>query len=398
MLAVVAALAVAPAVVAPPAPAQSLGERLDSALTVSGVSRARTGAVALERATGRVVYGLHRNRSLAPASNQKLAVALSVLDRLGPDHRIQTVVRGRGSLAGNTWQGRLILKGYGDPTLTGTDLRTLAVAVRNQGITRVTGRIVGDERYYDKRRTGDGWRASWYKVESPPLSALVVNRARVDGRTVDRPALAAARRFRAELRRSGVTVLGPARTGRTPSGSVFLTRIRSAPAATLVRSMNKRSDNFFAEMLVKHLGARMRDAGTTAAGCLVMRRVLAGRSVPLRGVRLADGSGLSLYNRFTARSLGRLLESAWADPAVRQPFVASLPVAGVDGTLEDRMRRRPARGRVRAKTGTTSTASALSGYVGSRYLFSVLQNGSPIQWENARRAQDRFAQALAGAL
>ncbi len=398
MLAVLAALAIVPAVLAAPAPAQSLGDRLDGALTISGVSRARTGAFALEHTTGRVVYTLHRNRSLAPASNQKLAVAVSVLDRLGPDYRIQTAVRGRGSLTGSTWRGRLILKGYGDPTLTGTDLRTLAVAVRNQGITRVTGRIVGDERYYDKRRTGDGWRSSWYKVESPPLSALVVNRARVDGRMVDRPALAAARRFRAELRRAGVTVLGPARTGRTPSGSVFLTRIRSAPAATLVRSMNKRSDNFFAEMLVKHLGARMRDAGTAAAGCLVMRRVLAGRGVPLRGVRLADGSGLSLYNRFTARSLGRLLESAWADPVVRQPFVASLPVAGVDGTLEDRMRRRPARGRVRAKTGTTSAASALSGYVGSRYLFSVLQNGSPIRWENARRAQDRFAQALAGAL
>lgn len=398
VLAIVAALVVVPAILAAPAPAQSLGERLDRSLTVSGVSRARTGAFVLEPATGRVLYGLHRNRSLAPASNQKLAVTLSVLDRLGPGYRIQTAVFGHGSLEGRTWRGRLVLKGYGDPTLTAGDLRTLAQAVRNQGIRRVTGRIFGDETYFDKRRTADGWRSSWYKVESPPLSALVVNRAKVGRRTVDSPARAAAQRFRTALRNAGVRVLGRASVARAPGGSVFLTRIRSASLATLVRRMNKSSDNFFAEMLVKHLGARIRDAGTTAAGCRVMRGVFRRRGVPLTGVRLADGSGLSLYNRLTARALGRLLASAWGDAELRQPFIASLPVAGVDGTLEERMRRRPARGRIRAKTGTTSTASALSGFAGGRYVFSILQNGSPIPWENARRAQDRFAQALAGAL
>ena len=387
-----------PAVSAAPAPAQSLSERLDRALVAPGVSRARTGAFVVELSTGRTVYGLNRNRSLAPASNQKLAVALSALDRLGPGYRIQTAVFGHGRRVGTTWRGRLVLKGYGDPTLTGTDVRTLARAVRNQGITRVTGRIFGDETYYDKRRVGPGWRSSWYKIESPPLSALVVSRAKVDGRTVDNPARAAVRRFRDALRATGVRVLGGITVAKAPRGSVFLTRIRSAGLATLVRRMNKRSDNFFAEMLVKHLGARFRDDGTTAKGAAVMRRVLARRGVPLDGVRLADGSGLSLHNRLTARALARLLASAWADPELRSPLVASLPVAGVDGTLSDRMRSRPARGRIRAKTGTTMNASALSGYAGSRYVFSILQNGRRIPWESARRSQDRFGQALARAL
>jgi serine-type D-Ala-D-Ala carboxypeptidase/endopeptidase (penicillin-binding protein 4) len=80
---------------------------------------------------------------------------------------------------------------------------------------------------------------------------------------------------------------------------------------------------------------------------------------------------------------------------VRVPFFSSLPIAGVDGTLEDRMRTGPARGRVRAKTGTTSRASALSGYAGVRFVFAILQNGNPINWTKARRAQDRFAQELA---
>jgi serine-type D-Ala-D-Ala carboxypeptidase/endopeptidase (penicillin-binding protein 4) len=80
---------------------------------------------------------------------------------------------------------------------------------------------------------------------------------------------------------------------------------------------------------------------------------------------------------------------------VRPSFVASLPVAGINGTLQDRLRKPTTRGRVLAKTGTTSEASALSGYVTSRYIFAVLQNGHPLSYWWARRAQDRFVEVLA---
>jgi D-alanyl-D-alanine carboxypeptidase/D-alanyl-D-alanine-endopeptidase (penicillin-binding protein 4) len=112
-------------------------------------------------------------------------------------------------------------------------------------------------------------------------------------------------------------------------------------------------------------------------------------------MRLVDGSGLSSLDRLTARGLSALLRAAWNDPDVRPYLLASLPVAGISGTLSDRMRAPPARGNVQAKTGTTSLASALSGYVKHRYVFSVLQNGSPVSSYWARRAQDRFATALA---
>jgi D-alanyl-D-alanine carboxypeptidase/D-alanyl-D-alanine-endopeptidase (penicillin-binding protein 4) len=127
-----------------------------------------------------------------------------------------------------------------------------------------------------------------------------------------------------------------------------------------------------------------------------VRRELGERGVPLAGVRIADGSGLSLDNRMTARALVALLISAWSDPKVSGSFYNSLPIAGVNGTLRDRMTRRPAYGRVRAKTGTTAAASALSGYVGTRYVFAVLQNGNPVPYWHARAGQDRFAQVLAG--
>jgi serine-type D-Ala-D-Ala carboxypeptidase/endopeptidase (penicillin-binding protein 4) len=397
-LAVAAALLAALAALAEPASAQTLRERLDRAITVTGVSRAQTGAFAFDLRTGRVVYGLNRSRSLAPASNEKLGVALTALDRLGPSYRIRTQVLGQGTRTGSTWNGRLVLRGFGDPTLTSADLRTLASALRSAGLRRVTGRIAGDESFFDKRRTASGWRASYYKNESPPLSALVVDRARVAGRTVDNPALAAARAFRRALVAAGIQVGGRAVVDAAPQTATPLATIRSGPVRAIVRRMNKISDNFYAEMLVKHLGAVVRGAGTTTAGCIVVRRELEARGVPLVGVRIADGSGLSSYDRTTANAVGRTLLSAWRDAALRDPFVASLAIAGVDGTLKDRMQAGPARGRVRAKTGTLDTASALSGYAGTRYVFAILQNGYPISWSRARLSQDRFAQALAGAL
>ena len=115
------------------------------------------------------------------------------------------------------------------------------------------------------------------------------------------------------------------------------------------------------------------------------------------GVRIADGSGLSLLDRLTARALAAILVTAWNDVDMHNAFWASLPIAGINGTLEDRLRLPPARGAVRAKTGTTDSASALSGYVRDRYSFAVLQNGHPVSTWSARKAQDRFATALASA-
>ena len=163
----------------------------------------------------------------------------------------------------------------------------------------------------------------------------------------------------------------------------------------LVKVMETESDNFYAEMLLKLLGAKELGRGTTAAGARVVRRELAQRDVPLAGVRIADGSGLSRLDRVTARMLGALLVSAWDDPEISRVFLTSLAVAGVSGTLEDRLTAAPARGRIRAKTGTTSAASALSGYSGTGYAFALVMNGDPVDVTAARTAQDRLARLLA---
>jgi serine-type D-Ala-D-Ala carboxypeptidase/endopeptidase (penicillin-binding protein 4) len=371
-----------------------LATRLARALAVPHISQARTAAIAFDLETGDTLFTEHGALSLAPASNEKLAVTYAALVGLGTTYRIETDVLGRGQQNGSVWQGHLLLVGHGDPTLSSTDLADLAAQVRAAGITRVTGAVFGDESFFDARRTAPGWKPWYYVNESPPLSALTVDRGTYRGRISRNPALSAALLFRDALRRAGVGV-GGAGLGTEHGDEVPLAAVDSAPLSEIVRYMDHASDNFTAEIVLKQLGAIENDVGTSAAGAAYARRLLAEAAVPLAGVRLTDGSGLSLLDRLTVRALAGILRAAWADPDVRPAFVAALPMAGINGTLSDRMRVPPARGNVLAKTGTTFQASALSGYVRRRYVFSVLQNGNPISSFWARRAQDRFATALA---
>jgi D-alanyl-D-alanine carboxypeptidase/D-alanyl-D-alanine-endopeptidase (penicillin-binding protein 4) len=389
------ALALFVALAAPATGAASLQTALARALRVPHVSLAATGAVAIDLTTGETVYSRNASLSLLPASNEKLAVTYAALTALGPGFRIETDVLGEGQEIGTTWQGDLVLKGYGDPTLSSAGLADLARQVRAAGITAVTGRVLGDESWFDTRRTAPGWKASFYIYESPPLSALIVNRGRFGRFTSHDPALAAATLFRSALARAGVHVAGGAAHGVADDQAEPLASVDSATTAAIVRSMDRVSDNFVAEMLVKELGAVQGTRGTTAAGLAVVTGLLASAGVPLDGVQLVDGSGLSLDDRLTPSALASLLSVMWTDFEVRLELLASLPLAGRTGTLHDRMRGGAATGVVRAKTGTTSNASALSGFVADRYVFSILQNGRPISWTWARIAQDRFATVLA---
>jgi serine-type D-Ala-D-Ala carboxypeptidase/endopeptidase (penicillin-binding protein 4) len=373
----------------------TLATRLAKALAVPHVDPARTAALAVDLRTGIVVFERNATLSLVPASNQKLPVAYAALALLGPGYRFHTEVVGSGTLVGDVWHGDLWLRGFGDPTLEPADLDALAAEVASWGIRRVDGAVIADESWFDARRTAPGWRPSFYLYESPPLSALVVDRARYRGRTSAAPALAAGSLLRQSLEAAGVRVSGRTRSGVLTTSGLPLARDVSEPLADVVRFMGRESDNYTAEMLVKHLGATLAGNGSTAAGTRVIRTALGDAGVPLAGVRLADGSGLSGLDRLTAAAVVALLEAGLAQGELRDAFLQSLAVAGVDGTLEDRMERLPARGQVIAKTGTTRTASALSGFVRDRYVFAVLQNGRPISTYWARLAQDRFATALA---
>ncbi|MHB8470348.1 MAG: D-alanyl-D-alanine carboxypeptidase/D-alanyl-D-alanine endopeptidase [Gaiellaceae bacterium] len=382
-------------VATPAAVGSPLDVLLSHALAAPHVNPARSAAAVLDLTTGAAVFDRNASLPLLPASNEKLAVTYAALTALGPDFRIETDVLGEGAKTGAVWNGDLVLKGFGDPTLSPADLTALARQVKADGISRVDGRVLGDESWFDARRTAEGWKAAFYIDESPPLSALIVDRGRVGRRTSREPALTAAQLFRNALVAAGVTVARAAALGVADDQATPLAAVDSAPLASLIRFMDRASDNFTAEMLLKELGAVQAGQGTTAAGDGVVAGLLTEAGVPMAGVRLVDGSGLSLLDRMTTNALVSLLTVMWNDPGVRPELLASLPIAGKTGTLHDRMQHTAAAGIVLAKTGTTSNASALSGFVGDRYVFSILQNGWPLRWVEARAAQDRFANVLA---
>jgi D-alanyl-D-alanine carboxypeptidase/D-alanyl-D-alanine-endopeptidase (penicillin-binding protein 4) len=371
-----------------------LSTRLANALAVRGNTWSTSAALAVDLQSDGVVFSRNADLSLAPASNEKLPVTFAALKQLGPSYRFKTEVLGRGTQEGTVWHGDLFLKGFGDPTLTSKRLGRLARAIADAGIARVDGRVYGDETWFDAKRAAPGWKLGYLVYECPPLSALVVDRAVYDGHTAMKPALAAAGTFRRLLRGFGVAT-GPVGLGRAPASATLLATSESATLRNVIAVMDRASDNFRAEMVLKELGAEAGTAGTTAAGAVVVRRVLAEAEVPLAGVVIADGSGLSLLDRLTASAIARILTTSWSDPELKGALWFALPAAGEQGTLVHRLNKTAAVGVVRAKTGTTNEASALSGYVRDRFAFVVVQNGAPVSASAARKAQDRFAIALA---
>ena len=236
-----------------------------------------------------------------------------------------------------------------------------------------------------------GWKTYFVGIESPPLSALVVDRAR--GWPKYSPPLLAARALWSALEKRGVAVEGGAGLGQTPDGAVVFATDRSTGLSHIARTMNRYSDNFTAEMVLKHLGTLDGRVGTSARGAAAVVAEMQAVHIPLRGVRLADGSGLSSLDRVTAEALVGVIRAGLANPRIRGAFLASFAVAGHNGTLRTRLGGLDVV--VRGKTGTTNLACTLSGLVNDSIAFAVLQNGSPVAFWPARVAQDKFVTVLA---
>ena len=382
---VVAALAAL--VVASPAHAAS-PRTLAKFVAASGLSGGSS--VSVVRLDGTAVYEWKGTRPRVPASNEKLVTAVAALSELRASGRLHTAVAAVSEpSATGVIHGSLYLVGGGDPTFTAADIKRLARSVRVAGIRRVTGSIVGDETQWDARRDAPGWKAGFLGQECPPLSALTYARNH-RGRSASRAAAALLR----TLRKTGVKVSGTARSGRAPAGAALVAVDASPRIDAMLRAMGKDSDNFTAEMLLKAVGASAYGRGTTAGGARRARQALRALGLSLAGARVIDGSGLSSSDRTTTGLLARLLAAASRNPAIGGPLRRSLSIAGRDGTLKNRMTKGPARGVVRAKTGTLNISSALSGYAGP-YAFSVIVNGRAVNQTAAHALQDRIAQYLA---
>jgi D-alanyl-D-alanine carboxypeptidase/D-alanyl-D-alanine-endopeptidase (penicillin-binding protein 4) len=355
-----------------------------------------SGAYVVDLNTRQVLFSRHVDVRRLPASVEKLYTTSTALLRFGPTAKLTTSVLGRGWLdQRGFWHGTLYLRGGGDPTFGrasfdrsfygragGTVQALVANLISRSGITGVRGTIVGDESYFDSLRSTAESNFQPDPFMEGELSALAFDRgfANRSGTAYQRnPPRYAAARFAIALRRAGLNVPSrtPVRAGRTPAQARLLGTVQSPDMATLIRLTNTPSDNFLAEMLMKGLGARFGDGGTTAAGVAVVRAEIS-RTFNIHPA-FDDGSGLSRQDSTTPRQVVRVLK----DMSANQVFVRSLAVGGETGTLVDDMQGTPAQGNCRGKTGTLHDVANLAGYCVARdghalaFAFLVNRTSNP---------------------
>lgn len=350
---------------------------------------------------GRPLYRWADKAKRIPASNQKMLLSMTAMDRLGAESRVVTTARATRASDGVV-HGDLWLVGRGDPALTGggafgrglpfspSRISTLVRRIRAAGIRRVTGSVMGSTGYFARDWYAPGWGSSFaaYYVALP--TALTFEGNTYNGRHITNPEWRAARSLTRRLEAKGIRVRGGPGAGTLPPGTTAVAGIRSATLTDLLTYTNRQSSNFFAEVIGKLLGATGRKPpGTIAKGAAVIAQWTRRRGVEAQA---RDASGLSYDNRISPRGLVHLLEVSEREPW-GPAFRYSLPVPG-QGTLEDRLDGV----KMRAKTGTLDGVSALSGWVwmertGSWGEFSILSTG--MSKSQAVEIEDAIVRTLA---
>ncbi len=370
-----------------------------------------SGLLVVDAETEQVLCAGAPGRARPLASNMKLFTTSTALSKLGPEYRIPTKVFRDGRVdAEGVLHGSLYLQGGGDPALgtpgfyrsylggLGTNLFSLTPQIKAAGIKSITGRLYADDTIFDRRRgvADSGYGTSPY---IGPLSGLAFNSgfsgATSAGGFSSDPAKLATTKLARSLRKAGVRVPTRIALRPTPPNAERVAMVRSPSLDRIVNLTDVYSDNYFAETLIKLLGARFGGAGTTAAGADVVEAFARAHGSAVRAV---DGSGLTRTNRASPRQVVELLLGMQEDEAGEE-FIQDLALAGQEGTVASRMEGTAAYGRCRTKTGTISGVSNLSGYCfnksGKVIAFSILMAGVG-NLTLAHLNQDRIAGAAAG--
>lgn len=433
------------------AQAPTLAERVRAMLAAPALAGTRWGLLVVDEA-GREVVAIDPDARFVPASNSKLPAVLADMAAPAPAEGTGVAFEGKD----------VVLVGAGDPWLSSAAdcardcLATLADAVAAR--TRRVRHVIGDDRRWVDERWGQGWSwnnlptrsgaavsalsldenvvavtvmpdgavaesSGWYRIEDRvepgPATSLAIERLPgertlvvrgtiafaapvVLAQPVDDPAAYAAHRFAAMLRARGVKLGGEVvarhRRPGEPQAAMPppIARLSPPPLAETYARTLKASQNLFAEMLLRRDVAE----GTAAAGLVRYDALFGAAGAARTGWDFADGSGMSTYNRLSPRASVALLRWAAGQPFAAT-FRASLPVAGVDGTLATRFKGTALEGRLFAKTGSLSGASALSGYLTARsgrtLTFAFFANDMPSGAAPVTPAMDRILVEIAAA-
>lgn len=357
--------------------------RLDSLLRHPMFETSTVGLEVYDLTADSILYKVNEHQMLRPASTMKLLTAITAIDTLGGSYQFRTQLYYTGKVEDHTLTGDLYCVGGFDPRFNIDDMNAFVESIRCMGVDTIRGSIVADRSMKDADLLGEGW---CWDDDNPPLSPLTIGR---NTQFVDR--------FIRQLVDDGVVLDVRISDGTLPDSAFHLCSRFHSIDQILLRMM-KQSDNFYAEamfyQLAAHQGHRPARAKDAAA---IVKRLISKVGLGHRPYRIADGSGLSLYNYLSADLEVRLLRYAYRNSTVYLHLLPSLPVAGSDGTLRNRMRGSFAADNVKAKTGTLEGVSALAGYCtaanGHRLCFSIINQGV-MHTSNARRFQDRVCNAL----
>ncbi|TDD46888.1 D-alanyl-D-alanine carboxypeptidase/D-alanyl-D-alanine-endopeptidase [Nonomuraea terrae] len=368
----------------------------------------RVGAVVIDTVTGERLFGVNPDVAITPASTTKVVVCAAALASLGPDAKLATrVVQG-------AKPGAIVLVGGGDPMLAGPSAKPTypkqaslsvlaartAAALKKQGVQKIT--LSYDTSLFVGPAKSTGWKRNYIPDgEVAPVHALAMDEGRQDPRSntprVSDPAEHAAEAFAGQLAKRGVAVSGSVRQAKAPAGAAELARVDSAPLYALVEHTLTRSDNDFAEALLRHTAIKEGQEASFAGGAKAVNTVLRRLGVAQQ-VTLTDGSGLSIQNRIAPSTLAQVIAMAGSPRHPQLHAVASgMPIAGFSGTLGNgsRFTTRDSKdqvGLVRAKTGTLNHVNTLAGLAttkdGRLVTFAFMADRVPV---NAEPVLDRLA-------
>lgn len=366
-----------------------------------------TGITVWDLTTDSLLWSYNGQKVMRPASTQKLFTAVAALDQLTAQHEYRTRILHTGDVTEDSLlNGDIYIVGDFDPTLKYGDIRFFAKQIKDFGINRINGTIYADASMKESTLYGNGW--CWDDVpcnNMPYLSPLMYERGSLypDFKSYStdlyfNPPLYFAQTISNELKDLGVfnaqgdSTSVCADLGKAPADSCYEIFVNSITIGQALQHMMKTSDNLYAESMFYHLGFTWKEASQRVLD--VIRKTGADAS----RVKVADGSGVSLYNYSCADTEVALLRYAFQNPSIYTYLYHSLPIAGMDGTLEKRMISGPAFGNVHAKTGTVTGCSCLAGYVtasnGHILAFSIMNNGV-MTASVGRNFQDRLCQELA---
>lgn len=364
----------------------SLRFRLDSLLEDPLFETSQVGLMVYDLTADSTLYTYNHRQMLRPASCMKLVTSITALDALGPNYEYQTALYYTGSIQGRTLVGNIYCVGGFDPMITQADVITLASSIRQLGVDSIRGLIVADRSMKESLDYGEGW---CWDDENPMLIPLTIGRKDNFTSTLAE-----------EIARLGINLEKVSlMQGRKPAQAKMIDVCCHSIKQVLQRMM-KDSDNFYAESMFYQTAASTgRRPARAIDARTVTKKLISRLGLNADNYRIADGSGLSLYDYVTAELLTKLLRHAWNTPSIYKALSEALPIAGVDGTLKKRMINTAAEGNVRAKTGTVTGITSLAGYCtapnGHQLCFAIINQGI-LSNGLGRAFQDRVCEVLCG--